>query len=187
MKNPSFLTVLLVPALLLLVPLVAMQFTAEVNWTWLDFLVMYVLLSVVGLVYKFFAGRSGSTIYRLAAAMGLGAGFLLVWVNLAVGFIGDEDNPANALYLVVLLVGLVGAGIVRCQARGMAWALFATALTQFLVPVIAFVCWRENFDPDVVKIFGLNFVWVLMFTGSGLLFRHAARTTVIGEAPVDGV
>ncbi len=173
MKNPSFLTVLLVPALLLLVPLVAMQFTAEVNWTWSDFLVMYVLMSVVGLTYKFVAGRSGSMLYRLAAALALGAGFLLIWVNLAVGFIGDGDNPANALYLAVLLLGLVGAGIARLEARGMAWTLFATAMAQFLVPVIALVCWRENFDTAVVKIFVLNFVWVLMFAGAGLLFRQA--------------
>jgi hypothetical protein len=55
----------------------------------------------------------------------------------------------------------------------MAWTLFATALAQFLVPVIALVCWRENFDTAVVKIFVLNFVWVLMFAGAGLLFRQA--------------
>ena len=38
------------------------------------------------------------------------AAFLLIWINLAVGIIGSEDNPANLMYGAVLLLGLVACG-----------------------------------------------------------------------------
>ena len=43
----------------------------------------------------------------------------------------------NLMYLGVIAVGFVGAFIARFQSRGMALALFATAVAQMLVPVIA--------------------------------------------------
>ena len=41
------------------------------------------------------------------------------------------------MYFGVLAVGFIGAFIARFQPRGMARALFATAVAQALVPVIA--------------------------------------------------
>jgi hypothetical protein len=49
------------------------------------------------------------------------------------------------------------------------------ALAQFLVPVIAYVIGRPGFSPGVLQIFAFNFVLVLLFAGSGLLFRRATR------------
>ena len=60
-------------------------------------------------------------------------------MNLAVGIIGTEDNPANLMYGGVLAVGIVGAIIARFQPHGMARALVATALAQALVAVIALI------------------------------------------------
>ena len=39
-------------------------------------------------------------------------GFLLVWVNIAVGFLGNENNPANLMFFGLLGLTLVGA--LRC-------------------------------------------------------------------------
>jgi hypothetical protein len=178
MKSPSLLTILLVPAAILLIPLVAMKFSDEVDWSGSDFVIMYVLMTSIGLAYKILTRKAESAWYRAAAALGLGAAFLLIWVNLAVGFIGDEDNPANALYLGVLLVGAAGAVIARCEPAGMSRAMFATAAAQFVVPIVAFLAWRPNFDANVMLIFLLNSFWVLMFGVSGAWFRHAARTTL---------
>lgn len=173
MKNPSYLVVLSVPALLLLIPAIAMRFTNEVVWTASDFIIMYALMAGVGLAYKFVTSRSVSVAYRAASAIALGAAFLLVWVNLAVGFIGSEDNPANALFLGVLLTGLIGAAISRFRPQGMAVALYAMAGVQFLVPVVAYAVWRPNFDVNVAKIFVLNFAWVLAFASAGVLYRRS--------------
>ena len=80
-----------------------------------------------------------STTYRSAVGLALAAPFLLVWINLAVGIIGEPDDPANLMYIGVLAVGIIGAIIARFQPRGMAGALFAMALAQALVAVITLI------------------------------------------------
>ena len=175
MKNKTILGLMLVPAFVLLVPLVAMQFTTEVNWTASDFMVAWFLMAGAGFAYQLATGQTRQLAYRAAAGMAVATAFILVWINLAVGLIGSERNPANLMYGGVLAVGLIGAGLARFQPHGMARALFVMALAQFLVPVIALMIWRPDFSPGVAKVFGLNAFFVLLFVGSALLFRHAAR------------
>jgi len=94
---------------------------------------MWVLIAGVILTYQLIASRATTRAYRVAAGLGLATGLVLVWINGAVGLIGSEDNPANLLYAGVLAIGAVGAALARLEPSGMARALFATALTQFLV------------------------------------------------------
>lgn len=61
---------------------------------------------------------------------------LLVWSNLAVGLIGSERNPANLVYVGVIVIGFVGAGLVRRRPEGMARVMVATALAQIAVPLV---------------------------------------------------
>jgi hypothetical protein len=171
MKNKSLLPYFVVPALPLLVPLIAMRFTEEVQWTISDFVIAYVLLAGAGFIYRLVTMKADCLAHRVAAALGAGTGLLLIWVNLAVGFIGSEDNPANLLYGAVVAVGLIGAALARLEPQRMSAVLFATAATQFLVPVIAWLIWRPGFDLNVLKIFILNGVFVVLFIVSGLLFR----------------
>lgn len=175
MKTKDFLVVALAPLLLLLVPLVAMRFTAEVNWTSSDFVVAWVLLAGTAFAYRLLATRKIANLaYRAGAALAVAASLLIVWINLAVGIIGSEANPANLLYGAVLLVGVVGTALARFQPQGLARAALAAAGVTFLVPVIAFLVWRPDFSPGVAKVFLLNFFFVLMFAGAGWLFRRAA-------------
>src|SRR3712207_9407040 len=92
--------------------------------------------------FELAARMTGNNAYRAAVAVAVVAVFLLVWINLAVGVIGSEDNPANLLYLGVLAVGFLGAIIAGLRPRGMARTLFAMALAQALVPLIALVIWK---------------------------------------------
>ena len=94
-------------------------------------------------------------------------------VNLAVGLIGSENNPANLLYGGVLAVGIVGAILARTKAQGMARALFATALAQALVPVLAIIIWKPQITPEMIGVLFLNGIFVLLFVGSGLLYQRA--------------
>ncbi len=137
------------------------------------FVFMGTLLFGTGLTYELVAKRAGTIAYRAAVGIACVTGLLLVWVNAAVGIIGDEDL-ANAMYLGVLVVGFVGACIARFQARGMSRALFATAVAQALVPVIA-MTWvpESDFAPGVWPVMGLNAVFVALWVVSGLLFRWA--------------
>lgn len=162
--------------IILLLPLIAMQFTEEVNWTGGDFVFAGVLLASVGIAYELAVRKSSDTVYRCAAAVALAAAFLLVWVNGAVGIIGSENNAANLMYAGVLAVAISGAFVAQCRPRGMARAMFATALAQVLVGVIALAAGLGASGPgwplDVVGCTGLfAALWLL----SAWLFRSAAR------------
>lgn len=80
--------VVLVTAAILLVPFIAMQFTAEVNWTAFDFVVAGVLLAGTGLAYVLSTMKMSSSRSRLAIGAALAVALLLVWAELAVGIIG---------------------------------------------------------------------------------------------------
>ena len=165
-----------VVALLLMIPLVAMQFTGEVNWDLFDFVVMGGLLFGVGLAYELVARRSGKTVYRIAFGVGLVAAFLLAWVNGAVGIIGSENQPANLMYGAVFAVGVIGSLVARFKPRGMAHTLFAAALVQLSVPVIALIIWPQISwgGAGLVGVFVLNAFFAALFVVSALLFRQAA-------------
>ena len=155
-------------ACLLLIPLVAMQFTSEVDWTGSDFVVMGVLLAIVCGGYELATRLSDSSAYRAGAAVAIGTGFLTIWVNLAVGMLGSEDNPANLLFGGVLLVGVIGALIARFRPQGMAHAVLATALAQAAMTVYALV---GGYSEVVLHIGFFILPWLL----SAALFRKAAR------------
>ena len=176
MKKKTILRIVLLPLIPLSVPMAAMLFDVD-GWSWhaADFMVMWALMTVAGFAYAFITRNTVRMAYRIATALALLTGFMLVWVNGAVGIIGSEENPANLMYGGVLLVGLVGATLARLQAGGMARALFATTLAQLLVPVIAMIIREDDFAPGVFPVFGLNALFALLFAGSALLFRHAAH------------
>ena len=70
---------------LLLVPLVAMQVTNEVNWGIEDFLAAAVLLFVAGMSYSLATRLARSAVQRIAVAVLVLAVLSTVWAHLAVG------------------------------------------------------------------------------------------------------
>lgn len=78
-----------VVALILAVPLVAMQFTREVNWTVSDFLVAAVLLAGTGCAFVAISRKLDTPRRRHVARLALAAAFLLLWAELAVGIVGS--------------------------------------------------------------------------------------------------
>ena len=175
MENKSILTLLLVPTLILLVAAVAMQFIPGMAWGPSDFALVWILMAGVGLAYKLATSRTANSAYRAGAGIAVGTAFVLLLGNLAVGFIGSEDHPANLMYLGVLLIGIIGAALARFEPQGMARTLLAMALAQFVVPLIALSIWRPEFSPGVLKVLGLNTVFALLFAASALLFQRAAH------------
>lgn len=173
MTKKSILTILLVPTCLLLVPLVA-NFTVDgFNWNPGAFVFFWLVMVAIGFAYKLVTSKAGSVAQRIATIIALAAGFMIFWGNLAVGFIGSEDNPANLMYFVALLVAAGLAVVARFNADGMARVMFVTALMVALVPVIALLTRPDDFSPGVARVFGLNSVFVLMFVVAGFLFRIA--------------
>jgi hypothetical protein len=86
--SKQFLRVLLGTAAILTVPLVAMQFTREVNWTASDFVVAAVLLAGTGMLFEVATTKIRTPKSRLSAVAVIGLGFLFVWAELAVGIVG---------------------------------------------------------------------------------------------------
>lgn len=74
-------------ALLLLVPLTAMQYTAEVNWGAEDFGTAAVILFAAGMTYGLAASRPERPHSKVLIAGAALLGLALVWVELAVGIL----------------------------------------------------------------------------------------------------
>lgn len=119
-----------IPALLLLLPLIAMQYTNEVNWTAGDFIFAAILFGSVGLAFELIVRTSDSLAHRFGTGMAVIGALLTIWVNGAVGMIGSEDNPYNLLFLGVPLLALIGSVAARFRAAGMALAMVAAAAAQ---------------------------------------------------------
>lgn len=72
-------------ALLLLVPLLAMQFTAEVNWAPGDFVAAGLLLFGAGMAWVLATRRARSARHRLVAGALVLLALAAAWAELAVG------------------------------------------------------------------------------------------------------
>lgn len=84
MKNHAFVWIALATGCLLLIPLVAMRFTNEVQWDATDFIVMGMLLFGTGSLFVL-AARIVPRKYWWAVGVVLAALFLYIWAELAVG------------------------------------------------------------------------------------------------------
>jgi hypothetical protein len=83
MQNRVFIWIALATGLILLVPLLAMQFTDEVVWTLLDFATVGALLFCAGLVFVLAARKTHK--YRAIIALVVAVAVLYIWAELAVG------------------------------------------------------------------------------------------------------
>jgi hypothetical protein len=162
-----------IAATLILLPLVAMQFTSEVNWTASDFVFAIVLIGTVGLVFEFAVRMTSNWAYRGGVACALAAAFFLVWINGAVGMIGDEDNAYNFLFLGEIPIALLGAIVARFRASGMAMAMFAAGIVHLVLGGLAALGLGGPVEAhEVVLTLLFAAPWLL----SGGLLRKAAET-----------
>lgn len=111
--------------------------------------------------------RKGLPSYLFGLGLAVVAAVLLTMANLAVGIIGNEENPLNRIYWAVIAVGVAGSLIARFRPGGMALALAATATAQVLAAVVA-------------QMAG-HFTWVLtaalaaLWLGAAWLLRRASK------------
>ena len=85
MKNIRLKLILITVVILLLIPLVAMQFTEEVNWTSLHFIDAGTLLLGTGLVFDYIMRKVKTIPYQILFSVVLLIALLLIWAELAVG------------------------------------------------------------------------------------------------------
>jgi hypothetical protein len=155
---------------ILLLPLIA-----KAPWTLSDFVVMGVLLGMVGTALEIAVRVSRSGGYRAGAALAVAAGFLLTWVNLAVGFLGSEDNPANAMFISVLGIAIAGAFVAGSDAARMARAMFATAAAQILAGAVGLAAGLASRGPQgIYEVAMGTSLFAGLWLASASLFRRAA-------------
>lgn len=155
-------------ALVMLVPTVAQLTLAEMNWDAFDFGVFGAMLLAGCLSFEVVLRLGAeSAAYRVAACLAIGGAFLMVMANLAVGIIGNEDNPVNLLFFGLLALGAFGALAVRFEAAGMARVMVLLAAAQALLGLGLAVAGVGS--TPVFTAF-----YVALWLGAGKLFRRAA-------------
>jgi len=160
---------------LLLLPAVAMRFTGEVQWTVSDFMIAAMMIAILGLGIELTVRATRNSNYRGGGGVALLTGFLVSWINGAVGIIGNESHPANLMFFVVIGIAIAGAFVARFKARGMAWAMGIAGLGQFAVPLIAIAIWSPPLTVELVKTLAFNAVFAGLWLLSAGLFRRAAE------------
>jgi hypothetical protein len=88
-QNKRLIGIVLAVAFLLFIPLVAMQFTSEVNWSPFDFLIAGILLLGTGLLCELVIRKVTRFEYRLELIILILVVLFLVWAELAVGIFGS--------------------------------------------------------------------------------------------------
>jgi peptidoglycan/LPS O-acetylase OafA/YrhL len=87
-QNKRHIGIVLAVALLLLIPLIAMQFTDGVNWSLFDFVIMGVLLLGTGLMCELVIRTVNNKDYRIGILAVILVALFLIWAELAVGIFG---------------------------------------------------------------------------------------------------
>lgn len=159
--------------LLLSIPLVAMQFTDEVDWSLADFLLMGALIFGAGSLFVLVMRMAGSVVYRFAMALAIGTTFFMIWANLAVGLIGAGPHIGNWMYAGIIVVMLIGIYLSRFQAAGLERTMYATAFSFILLIGIALLTDMQSYpSSSVIEIIGVNLFFALPYVVSGFMFRY---------------
>lgn len=154
---------------LLLTPLIAMQFTPEVNWTAGDFLFAAIMFGTVGILLELVMRKSGNGWYRAGCALAVLSGFVVVWVNLAVGMIKNEDAPANLYLMLLVPIALIGSAVVRFRPARMAWIMAGVGTVQAALAILAGILGPDPRGGTLTLV--LSGLWFL----SAILLRQAGK------------
>jgi hypothetical protein len=87
-QNKRLLGIVITVTILLLIPFTAMQFSHEVHWSLVDFVVAGILLLGTGMLCELVMRKVKNTRYRLVILAVIILALLLIWIELAVGLFG---------------------------------------------------------------------------------------------------
>jgi hypothetical protein len=154
--------------------LLALPYLAGAPWTASDYVFAAVIFGLVGGFYELAVRMNRSHAYRGGIAVALAAAFLLTWINLAVGIIGNEDNPANLVFFGIILLAAAGAAISGFRPLGMARTMTFVAGVQMLTALVVLIIGLGRAEPPgpfglFILIAGFAPIWL----ASAWLFRMA--------------
>jgi len=178
MLRNNYVRFLIGTLLLLLVPLYGNSYIDGWNWGVFDFVFAFVAIYGALAFFEFLRRKSaGNSSYSFGTGLGIATSFLLVWINAAVGIIGNGDNGTNLIYLIVLFYGLAATILVNFKATALSRVAFTVAAAVFAVPLVSLTFVYEemvNTPPGILGVFVLNTFFVVLFTVTGFILRRAS-------------
>jgi len=160
----------------ILIPLIAMQFSEEVNWDMFDFLIAWILIFGAGFTFQLISMKTEATSYKIATGLAVFASLAILWINGAVGIIGNENNPLNLLYGFVLTMVIFGSFIAQLEAKAMSRVMLSTAATHLLVSLIGgFLYVSENPGVSISGVINANLIFIVFWGLSALFFQKAVK------------
>ena len=122
------------------------------------------------------ASISRRAAYCAGMAVAVGVSLLQVWMNLAVGIVGESDNPVNQGFFGVVVCAAACAFVARFRAEGMARAMLAVAGVQALLGVMVATAPSTALDPmGAAGVLALSGLFVGLWLVAGALFWWGAR------------
>ena len=108
--------------------------------------------------------------------LGAAATSLALWFLAgAVGIVGVEGDPADAMYLAVLLFAVVASAVARLRPAAMATAMTLTAGTFMVTALVALGLGRhEAAYSSIAELLGLNAMFATGYLAAAWCFRTAA-------------
>ena len=154
--------------------LLSLPYFLDFPWTASDFVVMGVMFAITGGTIELAVRSSPNWAHRLGSLVAILTGFLTVWVNLAVGMVGSEDNPYNLWFGAVLAIAIAGSLLARGRTGVVAGTMTLAAAVQAGASIFGLATDMRG------GIFSLAFagLWLL----SAGLFRMANRQSFMGHA-----
>ncbi len=115
--------------------------------------------------------------YRLGFGAAISAAVLLLSMIAMIGVLAERGAAVDRIYYCVLGFGVIAALVVQLEARGMAYAMLATAAAQMLVIPSALASGlHRGAGNSLAEIIGVNGVFAVAFVAAAALFFYAARS-----------
>lgn len=150
-----------------LLPIIAKQFTDEVQWSTFDHVFAFVALGVPGLIVEIVSRMTTNWFYRGGVVVALATAFVITWANLAVGIVGNEENPVNLIFFVVVAIAMLGSALAGFKAARLRWVFYFTAAAQALTALVALQA-----EPFVLVFCGVT---TALWLTAATLFGQAAK------------
>ena len=160
-------------AALMLVPISVQLLSGNFGWSPGDFILVAIVLLTGCALFDLAARKAPNFAYLAGSAAALAAGFGLFMVNGAVGLVGSEDEGANLLFGLVILVATIGAVAARGRPERLATTMFAAAALQVVVSiaVIGLVGLGADEGAPLAEVIGLSMFAGLWAVSGGLFLK----------------